>query len=75
VIELYLGSRSPEATLSAAITDDQRCEAQFYVGEWHLLREHRAEATSALEVAAGACPKTFIEYKGAVAELKRLNNP
>jgi lipoprotein NlpI len=75
VIELYLGNRSPEATLSVATKDDERCEAEFYIGEWHLLRDNRTEATIALKVAADTCPKNFIEHIGAVAELKRLNNP
>ena len=33
VFELYLGRRDPEAALAAAQNPDQRCEAQFYVGE------------------------------------------
>ena len=72
VVELFLDKRSVEATLSAAGTPPQRCEAQFYVGEWKLLRGDKAGAVMALEAAAASCPKTFIEAKGAQAELKRL---
>src|SRR6266853_427826 len=42
VFELYLGRRDPAATLAAAQQPEQRCEAQFYVGEWQLLQGDRA---------------------------------
>jgi lipoprotein NlpI len=72
VVELYLGRRTAEATLAAAGKPDERCEAQFYVGIWHLLRSDRAAATELLKAAVDTCPKTFIEYAGAQAEVKRL---
>ena len=72
VIELYLGRRSPSDILSAASKAEERCEAQFYNGEWHLLRGNRAAAATALQAATDICSKDFFEYKGAVAELKRL---
>ena len=72
VIELYLGRRSPADILSAASKAEERCEAQFYNGEWHLLRGNRAAAATALQAATDICSKDFFEYEGAVAELKRL---
>jgi len=72
VIELYLGKRSPAATIDAAAKSDDRCEAQFYVGEWHLLKGNKTEAAAALRIAVDTCPKTFTEYTTAVFELKRL---
>jgi lipoprotein NlpI len=72
VIELFLGTLSPDATLAAATKPGDRCEAQFYVGEWHLLRGDRQPALAALKVAAGSCSKDFLEYQGARAELKNL---
>jgi lipoprotein NlpI len=72
VVEMFLDKRTVEATLSAAGTPPQRCEAQFYAGEWKLLHGDKAGAVTTLEAAATTCPKTFIEYKGAKAELKRL---
>lgn len=75
VIELLLGSRLAEATLEAAGTPEQQCEAQFYVGEWKLLRGDTAGASAAWQVAAQRCPRSFTEYKGARAELKRLDPP
>ena len=58
----------------AATNSDERAEAQFYLGEWHLLRNHREEAIKALKAAAQSCPPWFTEHAGAVAELKRLAN-
>jgi lipoprotein NlpI len=72
VVELYLGRREPAATRDAAGTPEERCEAQFYVGEWKLLRGSKADATTDLQGALDSCPKTFIEYEAAVAEMKRL---
>jgi len=72
VIELYLGKRSPAATLAAAATPDQKCLAQFYIGEWHVVKGNRADAETALRAAVDTCPKPFVEYRAAVVELKRL---
>ncbi len=47
---------------------------QFYIGEWHLLRDTKAAATSALRAALNTCPKGFVESDGAAAELKRLGS-
>ena len=72
VIELCLGKRSPTATLDAAVTPGDRCEAQFYIGQWHVLKASKAEAETALKVAVETCPKNSVEYAAAVAELRRL---
>jgi lipoprotein NlpI len=72
IVELYLGKKSVQATEGAAKTSDQKCEAQFYIGEWHLSRKDRTEATRALQAAVGSCPKDFVEYRAAVEELKRV---
>jgi tetratricopeptide (TPR) repeat protein len=72
VTELLLGRRTPQQTLSSAKTPAERCEAHFYIGEWHLLRRDGAAARRAWETAIDTCPKSLAEYAGAVAELKRL---
>ena len=72
VVELYLGERSPADVLAVTGKPDERCEAQFYSGEWHLLRGNRAPAATALQAAADTCSKEFVEYAGALVELKRL---
>jgi lipoprotein NlpI len=71
IVELFLGDRTPAATLAAANGTNERCEAQFYVGEWHVLRKDGA-ATDSLKAALDTCPKHLIEYSSAQAELKRL---
>ena len=58
--------------VAAADKPEERCEAQFYLGQWHLLRDARANSIEALRNAVESCPKSFIEYAGALAELKRL---
>ncbi len=75
VLELMRGSRTDEATLTAARTPAQQCEAQFYVGEWRFLHGDRPGAVAAWQAAVDRCPKSFIEYKGARAELRRLTPP
>jgi lipoprotein NlpI len=71
IVDLYLGRRKPEE-IAAAGTTDEKCQAAFYVGAWHLLRGNKAAAKVLLQSAAETCPKDLVEYAGAVAELKRL---
>lgn len=79
VVALYLGSAAPDTVLrsathpDAARQRDLRCEASFYVGHWHVLRGARDPAARLLREAETNCPRTFIEYEGAVAELRRLS--
>jgi tetratricopeptide (TPR) repeat protein len=72
IAELYLGRRTAADTLAAPSKPGDRCEAEFYVGEWHLLKGDAAAARAALKRAADTCPGTFIESLGAQAELRRL---
>jgi len=73
VVELYLGRQPPDLTLAAADQPAERCQARFYIGEWELLRNNPGSAAAALRAAAETCPRTRLEYDGAIAELKRLN--
>jgi tetratricopeptide (TPR) repeat protein len=77
VVELFLDRRKPKAALAAATKGDDRCEAQFYVGEWRLLRGDRRAGMMNLKAAVDTCPKSFgeksrPELESARAELKRL---
>jgi lipoprotein NlpI len=74
VIELFLGRRTPADMVAAAIKPDELCEAQFYLGQWYLLRDERVASIEALRKAVETCPRDFNEYAGAVAELKRLEH-
>jgi tetratricopeptide (TPR) repeat protein len=72
--ELFLARGTPEATTAAASTPRDRCAAEFFVGEWYLLRENRVAAMDRLKAAAEKCQigaDTEL-YEGALAELKRL---
>lgn len=78
IIVLYLGRTDPDSVFAAA-TDadarrqqDQRCEANFYLAHWHLLRGDRDRAAPLLKEAQGSCKRDFLEHEGAVAELRRL---
>ena len=59
---------NPDVKLEAG----QRCEANYYLGQWYLLRGERNEATTRFHAAQGLCPQSFLEYTAAVAELKRM---
>jgi tetratricopeptide (TPR) repeat protein len=72
VVELFLERQSLDAVQAAGGTPEQRCEVQFYVGEWHLLRGTHDAAAKSLQGAADTCPRNFVEYQAAVEELKRL---
>ncbi len=72
MIGLYLGELPMEAALAAVTNSDQRAEAQFYLGEWHLLQNNPTEAVKALQSAVRLCPTCFSEHIAAVMELQRL---
>jgi lipoprotein NlpI len=78
VVALYLGRSTPEAVQKAATHSDptrqrdQRCEANFYIAHWHLLRGAREPAARLLDEARSGCLSAFLEHEGAVAELRRL---
>jgi tetratricopeptide (TPR) repeat protein/RsiW-degrading membrane proteinase PrsW (M82 family) len=75
LIEFYLGARPAPLVYSLAANPDQVCEADFYIGEWLAQQNLEQLAIEKLRRAVAACPKSFIEYGGAVAELKRLAPP
>jgi lipoprotein NlpI len=78
VVELYRGIADPVSVTSLTADPDlktqngQLCEANFYVGQWHLLHSDIPQARALFIRAQNECPKNFYEYRGAVAELERL---
>jgi lipoprotein NlpI len=73
VLQLYLGQDTPEDVLRAAGSDsDQKCEYDFYAGEYRALRGERPEALALFRSARDGCSKDFIEYLPALIELKDL---
>jgi len=80
VLEYYLGQISLEEVYAAALRDDAKpvsartCEADFYVGEFELMRGRNQTAIPLLHDALLSCPKHSREHLMAEAELKRLGN-
>ncbi len=72
IINLFLGSISPDALITEAIEDRKKAEGHFYIGQWYLLRNALTEAVAALKEAERLCPVSFPEHAGALAELERL---
>jgi lipoprotein NlpI len=72
VATFYLGQLSVEELDAAAADDDQKCEANFYVGEWHLLKGDVPSARKRFEQALAGCPPNFIERRMTETEAKRL---
>jgi lipoprotein NlpI len=78
VIGMYLGKTTKETVLSSAKNPDpkkdreQYCEANFYLGEDALRQGKRDEAVTLFQQAIETRVTNFIEYTGALSELKRL---
>jgi tetratricopeptide (TPR) repeat protein len=68
ILALYLGHGTPKDVLAQARTEEQQCEANFYIGHW--LRQHgpRADGFGMLKSAMWTCPKTLLEYETIAAE-------
>lgn len=78
VVDFYLGKATEPALMAAARHADpktqgeQVCEANFYAGALKALRNQAAQAAPLLRAAEKDCPREFVEYNGALAELKLL---
>jgi len=70
VIDMFLGKKTPGELLTEAKTPSTQCEAQFYVGASELLNKEPVKAVPFLHKASETCPKDFVEYSRATAELK-----
>jgi tetratricopeptide (TPR) repeat protein len=79
VVNVFLGKATPDQAIQAAsqagadLTQNQTCEANFYIGEWQLFHQNEALAKPMLQAAAANCPRDFVELPAAIAELKRLS--
>jgi lipoprotein NlpI len=78
LVELDMKQMTAEQVFAAASNPnpkkqkDQLCEANFYTGEDALAYGDTRTARKRLQTARKICPGNFIEYGGAVAELKRM---
>jgi lipoprotein NlpI len=76
LIRLYLGQLTPEKAREAADDGAERiCEANFYTAELKLDQGARDDALKLFRLAAAGCPKGFLEWAAANAELKALGEP
>jgi len=79
VMDYYTGTINADALFAAAQEAQslkpasQRCEANFYAGEWQLLRGDLTAARRLLEAARAECPRTFDELPAAITDLARLD--
>ena len=76
VVRLFLGETTSEAMFAAADDPDakkkkgQVCEANFFAGELALQQGSKDEAMRLFRLAGADCPKDFLEWSAATAELK-----
>ncbi|MGE5303177.1 MAG: tetratricopeptide repeat protein [Alphaproteobacteria bacterium] len=78
IVSLFLGKTTTDDLFLVAKNSDPKkqkenlCEAQYYTGQYVLLRGNKSEARKLFSNAVETCPTDFVEYFGAQAELKRL---
>ena len=78
IVSFMKGQHDAAAAMKAAeaadpkVAGEQRCEADFYIGEDALIRGQVDEARRRLGRAQDTCPIAFVEFQGAEAELKQL---
>lgn len=79
VVALYLGKVDSNTVISQAADPDlnkhkeQLCEANFFLGEWHLLHNRKQQARMLFTKVQNDCPKDSYEYLCTISELQRLN--
>jgi lipoprotein NlpI len=78
VLKFYLGQMTEEDLMAAATDPDPEthvghvCEVNFYAGEDALAHQKRTEALARFRAVHDRCIKDYIEYGGALAQLKQL---
>lgn len=72
VVQYDLGASDAQKMIDAAKTPGDQCEAQFYIGAERLAKGSKDQAMTYLAKAAEICPKNFLEYIEAAAQLKAL---
>lgn len=77
LLDYFLGKMNTERVYAKAERGDglvpaqQKCEADFYLGEWQLSRNIPG-GKDLIQQAEKECPHNFVEYVAARTELKRL---
>ena len=61
VVQRLLGRKTPKQVQTVACKPNEICEAQFYIGVWHVLRGERVAASAS---AKGRCRHLFRMFRG-----------
>ncbi len=76
VLKYYLGQMTDDDLMAAAADPDpethvgRACEVNFYVGENALAHQKRTAALARFRAVQGSCIKDYVEYGGALVDLK-----
>ena len=81
ILQYLLGRLDGEALIAAAAASveekerkSQECEARFYSAARLIAANENSKARPLLEKARDECPRNYIEYEAALAELKKFNS-
>src|SRR5579872_598747 len=74
IVRLFRGNMTSDDVATAAATPVERCQADFYIGEWALTRGELSIGRTNLSEATKQCHGASPEYISAQAELKRLGS-
>ena len=75
LLRFYLGEMDPAGLDRSVDSGDarlfptRRCEADLYLGEWHVMRHEDEAARALLMGARSECPHDFVEFRAASEEL------
>jgi tetratricopeptide (TPR) repeat protein len=73
ILEFFLGRAPLEAVLNYANSPDRRCETEFYLAQWHIIRSERDQALPRLRATSGTLCRPGSPHRlAALAELKRM---
>lgn len=73
IVKLYLGKvTQQDVDVAASANTGDKCESDFYIGEWQIHLNDHSNALSSLHAAADKCPQNFIEREAAKAEIMRI---
>jgi lipoprotein NlpI len=78
VLKFYLGQMTEDELMAAAADPDpqthvgEACEVNFYTGEDALAHQKRTAALARFRAVHDRCIEDYIEYGGALAQLKQL---
>jgi lipoprotein NlpI len=81
IAKLFDGDMSPDEVKHAAARSAiparlyPLCDTDFYIAEWHVLRNELAEARPLFEAALNDCPEDVSERRAAQIELARITFP